>query len=273
MPFLIDFILKTRLEMIDINNVTKKFILRKTLFEAIRHPLRKNKTVLALDSVNLKVKKGEVFALLGPNGAGKTTLLKILSSLILPDKGDIRISGYDLKRQEKLAKSKIGLVTGEERSLYWRLTGRQNLEFFGAIYNLTKAQIKERMLKINSILEIDDLDKPFENYSTGMKQRVMLARSLISEPEVIFMDEPTKSLDPASANKFRSFIKDTLVKKLKKTILLATHRIDEASELADRIAIISKGRIKVCGRIEDINKERGLMKDSSLKDLYLKIIG
>lgn len=259
--------------MIEITNVTKRFILRKSLIEAIYHPFRRNKSVLALDSVNLKVKKGEIFALLGPNGAGKTTLIKILSTLILPDEGDIKISGYDLKKAEELAKSKIGLVTGEERSLYWRLTGRQNLEFFGAIYNLSKNEIKMRIRKINDILEIDDLDKPFENYSTGIKQRVGLARCLISEPEVIFMDEPTRSMDPASANKFRIFIKERLVKKLGKTIFFTTHQTEEANELADRIAIICEGKIKAYGKIEDINTNQGLNKNTPLKELYLKIAG
>ncbi|MEK6732142.1 MAG: ABC transporter ATP-binding protein [Candidatus Omnitrophota bacterium] len=259
--------------MIEINNVTKRFILRKTLAQTIFHPLSKKKTVLALDSVNLQVKKGEIFALLGPNGAGKTTLIKILCSLILPDKGNIRIAGYDLKTQEGLAKSKIGLVTGEERSLYWRLSGRQNLEFFGVLYDLTKNQIKERIDNINKVLEIDDLDKPFENYSTGMKHRIALARCLISNPEIIFMDEPTKSLDPVNANKLRIFIKETLVKKLGKTVFFSTHQIDEASELADRIAIISGGKIKEYGKIEDINARQGLNKDTPLKELYLKIAG
>ena len=258
--------------MIEIRNVTKVFSLRKGLFEAISHPFRENRKVLALDSVNLKIEKGEIFALLGPNGAGKTTLIKILSTLILPNEGDIKISGYDIKTHENEAKSKIGLVTGEERSLYWRLTGRQNLEFFGAMYDLTKNEIKNRIKNINEALEIDDLDKPFENYSTGMKQRIALARCLISNPEVIFMDEPTKSLDPGSANKFRAFIKERLVHKLGKTVFFTTHQTDEAQELADRIAIISQGRIKACGRLKDINRSWDLNEDASLKDLYLKII-
>lgn len=258
--------------MIEINNVTKRFILRKSLTEAICHPFLKNKSILALDSVSLKIEKGEIFALLGPNGAGKTTLIKILSTLIFADKGEIKIAGYDLKTQEELAKSKIGLVTGEERSLYWRLSGRQNLEFFGTMYNFTKKQIKERINNLNDILEIDDLDKPFENYSTGMKHRVALARCLLSEPEVIFMDEPTKSMDPSSANKFRIFIKETLVKKLGKTLFFTTHQTEEASELADRIAIISKGKIKAWGKIENINLDWGLDKNTPLKDLYLKIV-
>ena len=130
-----------------------------------------------------------------------------------------------------------------------------------------------RIRKINDILEIDDLDKPFENYSTGIKQRVGLARCLISEPEVIFMDEPTRSMDPTSANRFRIFIKERLVKKLGKTVFFTTHQTDEAGELADRIAIICEGKIKACGKIEDINVSQDLDKNTPLKDLYLKIVG
>jgi len=258
--------------MIEIKNVTKRFVLRRGLVETLRSPFGARKTVLALDSVSLEVKKGEIFALLGPNGAGKTTLIKVLCSLILPDEGSIRIAGYDLMKQETLAKSRIGLATGEERSLYWRLTGRQNLEFFGVMYNLTGTEIRGRIRNLNGLLEIDDLDKPFENYSAGMKHRVALARCLMSDPDVIFLDEPTKSLDPASADRFRNFLKETLVKKLGKTLFFTTHQTDEAAELADRIAIISRGKIKACGRVEDINEKRGLKKDTPLKDLYMELM-
>ena len=258
--------------MIKINCVTKRFFLRKTLSELICHPLRKKRSVLALDSVSLKVEKGKICALLGPNGAGKTTLIKILSTLILPDSGQINICGYDLKTHPEQARSKIGLVTGEERSLYWRLSGRQNLEFFGAMYNLSRRKIRERVSSLNDILEIDDLDKPFENYSTGMKQRVALARCLMSEPELIFMDEPTKSLDPGSAHKFRIFIKETLVNKLGKTVFFTTHQTEEAGELADQIAIIAKGKIKASGRINEIKQKFGLAQEIPLKELYLKIV-
>ena len=258
--------------MIEIVEVSKIFFLRKTLLETIACPWGKNKTVPALNRISLRVEKGQIFALLGPNGAGKSTLIKMLCSLILPDRGKIKIAGYDLKTQEARARSKISLVTGEERSLYWRLTGRQNLEFFGAMYNLTKAEIKQRINRINQTLEIDDLDKPFENYSTGMKQRVGLARGLISNPEIIFMDEPTRSMDPSSANNFRIFIKERLAGELKKTVFFATHQTEEAEELADKIAIISKGKIKACGNIAESNLKFGLKKNARLKELYLKII-
>jgi ABC-2 type transport system ATP-binding protein len=259
--------------MIKIENISKKFIIGKDLLNSLLHPFQKNKEILALDSINLNIPKGESFGLLGPNGAGKTTLIKILSTLILPDEGNIEICGYDLKRQSQLVKSKIGLVTGEERSFYWRLTGRQNLEFFGVIYNLSAKQIEMRISELASQLELDDLDKPFQNYSTGIKHRLSLARCLISEPEVIFMDEPTRSLDPASAHNLRRFIKIRLVKELGKTIFFTTHQTSEAQDLADKIAVMDKGRIKACGAPRELNLKWGLNKDAPLENLYLKIVG
>lgn len=257
--------------IIQISHLSKYFRQPKSLFDLMKKPFKKTALVTVLSNINLTINKGEIFALLGPNGAGKTTLIKTLCALILPDQGKITVSGYDLLKQERLAKTKIGLAVGEERSLYWRLTGRQNLQFFGAMYNIPKIKLNNKIKELNSILEIDDLDKLFENYSAGMKNRIGLARCLINDPEIIFMDEPTKSLDPGAANKFRIFIKETLVKKLAKTVFFATHQIDEAAELAERIAIISQGRIKAQGKIEDINIHLGLSKDTPLKELYLKI--
>lgn len=241
--------------------------------DAVFYPFKKNKEVLAVDSVNLQLNKGKILALLGPNGAGKTTLIKILCTLILPDSGTADIGGYNLITQAEQLKSKIGLVMGEERGFYWRLTGRQNLEFFGILYNLSKKIIKERVSYLADLLEIDDLERPFQNYSTGMKHRLGLARCLISEPEIIFMDEPTKSLDPKSAKNFRLFIKNKLAKGLGKTIFFATHQIKEAQDLADNIAIMDKGRIKAFGTQDEVNLNLGLKKDASLEEAYLEITG
>ena len=257
--------------MIHIHNVSKQFRINKGLVESILRPRQEAKTIKALDSVSLRVQRGQILSLLGPNGAGKTTLIKILCTLILPDSGDIEICGYDLKSQENEAKARIGLVTGEERSLYWQLTGRQNLEFFGTIYNLSQNEIRERVRKIDKVLEIDDLDKPFRNYSTGMKHRLMLARCLISEPDVIFMDEPTRSMDPGSAKSFRGFIRDVLVKKMGKTVFFATHYTREAEELADIIAIIDTGVIKACGELHELRKTWNLGQTASLEEVYLKV--
>jgi len=254
--------------MLEAHNISKKFFLPKPLFL----PFRKNKEIIALDQVSFKLNPGRILALLGPNGAGKTTLLKILSTLILPDRGTAKILGYDLITQSQSLKSRIGLVFSEEKGFYWRLSGRQNLEFFGILYNLSSKQIKERILYLSNLLEIDNLDKPFQNYSTGMKHSLGMARCLLSQPELIFMDEPTSRLDPVRALNFRKFIKEKLVKELGKTVFFTTHQTGEAESLADEIAIMDKGRIKAFGRPDEIKIKSGLNKDSTLEELYLKTI-
>lgn len=207
--------------------------------------------VKALKNVNLKIKQGEIIALLGPNGAGKTTLLKILSTLILPTSGTAYVKGYEITRCEDAVKKSIGLVTGEERSFYWRLTGRQNLEFFATLCNLKKNQINERLAYLFDLFEIENPDKRFYEYSAGIKQRFGLIRCLLHEPDVLLMDEPTKSLDLFSAKNLREFIKETLVKKLGKTVLFTTHRLEEIKDFCDFVALMSKGEIIACGKLSE----------------------
>lgn len=234
---------------IETSNLTKIFRPAKNIF-SLKSP--KDEIITALNQVNLKITKGEIFAVLGPNGAGKTTLIKILCSLITPTSGTALINGYHVVKNEDKIKSLVGLVIGEERSFYWRLTGRENLEFFGVLYNLSLRQVRKKAESIMELLEIEDPDKRFQEYSTGNKQKLALGRCLLSNSEVIFMDEPTKSLDPGVASRFRKFIKEVLVKKGNKTVFFATHSTQEAEELADRIAIMDKGRITVCGSISEL---------------------
>ena len=222
-----------------------------------------SKTITAINKLNLRIKKGEIFALLGPNGAGKTTLIKIMCTLITPSSGTALIHGYDVVKEETKIKSLVGLVIGEERSFYWRLTGRENLEFFGVLNNLSLRQARERSDAFMKLLEIDDPDKRFYEYSSGNKQKLALGRCLLSNSEVIFMDEPTKSLDPGVASRFRAFLKKVLVEKENKTVFFATHSIQEAEELADRVAIIDNGLIKAYGSIDEL-KAGG----DSILDIY-----
>lgn len=253
--------------MLEVHKISKRFLLPRPLFK----PFKKNKEILALDRISLELNRGRILALLGPNGAGKTTLIKILSTLILPDQGTARILGYDLISESRSLKPKIGLMSCEEKGFYWRLSGRENLEFFGTLYNLSSRQIKERISRLLSLLEIDDADKPFQNYSTGMKHRLGLARCLLSEPEIIFMDEPTRSLDPSSAHAFRIFIKERLVKELGKTVFFTTHQTKEAQDIADKIIIMNKGALTASGTLSEINLRYGLTPEAPLEEAYLKM--
>jgi len=241
-------------------NISKTFNQVKGYRDIVLHPFRK-KRIIALKDINIQVNKGELFCLLGPNGAGKTTLIKILASLILPDKGKAYINGYDVVKDGKHAKKLIGYIVNDERSFYWRLTGRQNLNFFAILNNLPSSKAQRR---INEVIDLTGLrgvaDKMFKDYSTGMKQRLAIARGLITDPQILLMDEPTKSLDPLTAQNLRKFIKKKLVGKDKKTVFLATHNLAEAEELCDRIAIINHGKIKACGTLAEIRALLGIRK-------------
>jgi ABC-2 type transport system ATP-binding protein len=202
----------------------------------------------------LEVREGEIFGILGPNGAGKTTLLKILSCLVLPDRGTARVRGVDTVRENRV-KPMIGLVHSDERSFYWRLTARENLRFFARLYNLPGPQIKQR---VDELLERVDMleaaERPFSGYSSGMKQRIAVARALLHDPPILFMDEPTRSLDPAAAIALRTFILDRLRGRDGKTILLATHNLQEAETMADRVAILVEGRVREVGTVSQVRR-------------------
>ena len=236
--------------MIELQDITKSFIhrsWRSLLF------LGKPKTVDALKGVSLKAYPGEIFGLLGPNGAGKTTLIKVLATLILPDSGSGSIGGYDLFRQSHQVRRLIGLVNTGERSFYWRLTGRQNLGFFAALYNLTGPDGRKRVKELLTLVGLQDMaDMLFMKYSSGQKQRLAIARALLAAPEVLLMDEPTNSLDPLAASELRTFVKEELVAQYGKTILWCTHNLKEAEEMCSRFSIIHKGKVIASGSLENI---------------------
>ncbi|MBE0447273.1 MAG: ABC transporter ATP-binding protein [Actinobacteria bacterium] len=213
--------------------------------------------IRAVDNVNLQIKQGEIFGVLGPNGAGKTTLFKILTTLMRPTTGRAIVGGFDVVAEENKVKCLIGFVTGEERSFYWRLTGRQNLAFFAGLCNIRRSEIPER---IDNVLQEVGLGKEannmFYSFSSGMKQKLSIARALLTEPKVLFLDEPTRSVDVLAIAEIKQFIK-RLASKNRQTVLLATHRLEEAEELCDRIAVMNKGRIIFCGTVDELRKALG----------------
>ena len=222
---------------------------------------------MVVDKLSFEVGAGEVVGLLGPNGAGKTTLMKMLCNLILPTKGEIFINRYSMSYDYEKIKLMTSLVTGDERSFYWRLTGRQNMEFFAVLYNLPPASFKKKINDLFGLLRIKEPDKRFQEYSSGIKQRLSMARALLNDPAVLFIDELTKGLDPTSAKDLKMFIKEVLVKKQKKTIFFSTHNLYEAEELADRIAFMRKGRIVAAGTLYELRKLLN-KQDASIEQVY-----
>jgi len=241
-------------------------VLDRGFLDVIRNAGQKEVLTTLID-VNIRVGKGEVLGLLGPNGAGKSTLIKILCTLILPSEGDAYVNGYDVVKEGQKARASIGFVTTDERSFYWRLSGRENLQFFATLYNLPQSDVKARVEELLEVVHLKKrADEPFLSYSAGMKQSMAIARGLLNDPAVLFMDEPTRSLDPGAAKGLRQFIKEHIVEEKGKTVFISTHQLDEAEELCDRVAILDEGRIKADASPADLKSS--LPSGSSLCDVF-----
>jgi ABC-2 type transport system permease protein len=232
-------------------SLTKRFARQKGL-DGLLRPSRREE-VVAVDGVTMSIKKGELFGLLGPNGAGKTTLIKLMSTLVLPSFGDALVAGYPLRDGEAVRR-RIGLVTGEERSFYWRLSGRENLRFYASLYGLSGEQTRARVQELADLLELHEvLDHRFDTYSSGMKQRLALARGLLNDAEILFLDEPTRSLDPSSAARLRETIRG-LAHDHGHTVVLVTHQLGEAEQLCDRLGIMRRGRLTVVDEVSRLKE-------------------
>lgn len=203
---------------------------------------RKKEIKSALTDVNFSIDSGEIFGLLGPNGAGKTTTMKIMTTLLLPTSGEVKIFGLDVTRYRKEIQNRINFIYGGERSLYWRLTAKENLMYFSDLYNVPLASVGPRVDELLSLVGLSQYShQKVETFSKGMKQRLQIARALINNPDIIFMDEPTIGLDPAASNLLHEIILE--LKSKGKTIVLTTHYMKEAEQLCDRIAFIDKGKL------------------------------
>lgn len=207
----------------------------------------------ALKGIDLTVRKGQVLGILGANGAGKTTLLKILAGLILPDRGTIHMGGVDVTGHPERISNSLMYVFGEERSLNWRLTARENLHFYAPLFEIPRNRIASRVEELLEIVGLTHVaDERIMKYSTGMRHKVIIARGLLADAEILLLDEPTRSLDPVSAHSFWQFIKETLVEQMKRTVLVATHNTEEATVLCSEIAVIHDGVIRTRGSVSDI---------------------
>lgn len=233
---------------IDVRGLHKRFP-RTAGFRDILTFWRRQYTV-ALDGVDLQVPEGSIHGVLGPNGAGKTTLLKVLAGLVLPDRGSVRVNGVDTGRHPEQAGRHLTYVSGEERSLYWRLTGRQNLQFFAVLLDVPRGRRRARVDEVLAAVGLADVaDNRVVEYSTGMRQRLAIARGLLSEPGILLLDEPTRSLDPATARKLTAFIREDLVGRQGRTVVLATHNMQEAAYLCDLVAVLHRGRVVASGPV------------------------
>ena len=257
---------------IQTTNLTKRFAKKK--HKGVFGFLRKNQSgnnqktsdnvTLALNKVNLKIRPGELFGLLGPNGSGKTTTIKCLSTILIPDAGTVTVNGFDVQKETSLVRASLGMVVGGERTLYWKLTARDNLLFFASLYKMKRDFAKKRVDELLELFELSDrADERLEDYSTGMRQKVTIARALLHDPPVLLLDEPTLGLDPGFSRQLRKQIKE-LSQKQGKTVLLTTHYMDEADQLCDRVAFINKGNIVA---VDTPDKLKAMVKEKELVEV------
>jgi ABC-2 type transport system ATP-binding protein len=228
---------------IEVINLTKTYQTQPHRINPFRY--KKTFSVNAIDNLNLKIKKGELFGLLGPNGAGKTTLVKVLCTLLPPDQGTATVNGYDITKQQMRVKESLGtLFSVGERGFFWRLSGYRNLEFFAAINNVPRHKMHQRIMEVIELVGLEDkADVFFQKYSGGMKRKLALARALLADPPILLLDEPTTGLDVTSSRNIRDFIKNDLSKKRGKTVLYTTHYIEEVSQICDHVGIMNKGKL------------------------------
>jgi ABC-2 type transport system ATP-binding protein len=232
---------------IEVNNLQRLYRARIGVIK------RSIKEVMAVEDISFDIKSGELFGLLGPNGAGKTTTVKMLATLLIPTQGTAAILGYDVVKDANEVRKHIGFIFGGERGLYWRLSGIDNLRYFASLYGVEPEVSKKR---IPFLLEMVGLEgrgnERVEGYSRGMKQRLHVARTLLHDPEILFLDEPTIGLDPVGARDFRQVIRN--LQSEKKTILLTTHYMFEADSFCQRVAVIDKGVIVALDSPSELKK-------------------
>jgi ABC-2 type transport system ATP-binding protein len=223
------------------------------IFKTFRSGWRGKTRKEVLKGIDLQIKEGEIFGILGPNGAGKTTLLSILSTLLLPDRGKVQILGIDALTNGAQIRERVNISSGNANFL-WSLTVKENLHFYAMLYGLVGRQREE---KVNALIDLLDLREHqnvlFDRISTGMKQRLSLAKCLLNDPDVLFLDEPTVGLDPNAAARIREEI-HSIQKERKMTVLLTTHNMREAESLCGRIAFLKEGEILTTGTAEALKR-------------------
>jgi ABC-2 type transport system ATP-binding protein len=236
--------------------LTKSFTKQRGWRAALTRKARES--VRALSDVSCDVRAGEFFGLLGENGAGKTTLFKILATLVIPDAGTATVTGFDILQSPNRVREVLAPVIADERSLHWRLSARENMRLFAALHGLRGAEASRRIDELLTLVNlVEAADRLVNGFSSGMKQRLLVARTLLAKPSVLLLDEPTRSLDPISARSFRRFLREDVALAQGCTVLLATHNAEEAFELCDRVGVLHRGRLVAVGQTSELAREVG----------------
>jgi ABC-2 type transport system ATP-binding protein len=265
---------------IEVRGLVKEFEKgRRTIWQRLRREPDRRERFRAVDGIDLRVETGEIFGVLGPNGAGKTTTLKMLSTLLEPTSGEAYVLGIDVRERPREVRARLGAMLSGERSLYWKLTARENLEYFAALYHVPPRETRRRIdAALESVKLMDRAEDYVERYSTGMRQRLALARALLPDPPLLILDEPTVGLDPQAARDLRERVRE--VRRQGRTVLLTTHYMEEADQLCDRVAIIDHGRVVALDTPAALKREfagpkrvEEVVREPSLEDAFISLTG
>jgi ABC-2 type transport system ATP-binding protein len=239
--------------VIAVRDATMRFPIVKRYREWLFSPFSPRRFFTALSHATLEIQSGDRIAVMGPNGAGKTTLLKLIGGLLFPTEGEVFVNGFSTLHHNGTARKSVGFVFNEERSFFWRLSGLQNLEFFGVLDNLSGEHLHNRIRNLIHLVGLEEAaHKPVSGYSSGMKQRLALARVLIAEPDVLILDEPTRALDPVACDEMVELILADIHQSSHKTLLIATHRPEEAMTLCNKVMVIDRGQLQSFDCIADV---------------------
>lgn len=235
--------------------MTEDVIVVEGLRKSFRGVFGRRSPKVALDCIDLVVRRGEIFGLLGPNGAGKTTLIKILCGLVAPDAGQARVNGIDVATDARAVRKSVGVVYGDERSFFLRITLLENLRFYARLYGLDRADQRiQELLGVVGLSEVANVR--MHGFSSGMRQRAAIARGLLNDPDLIFMDEPSRALDPVGAADLHRLITERVADG-RRTVILATNLMHEAESLCHRLALIDRGRVVMTGDLEAFRAQLG----------------
>ena len=238
--------------VLEADNLQKTYLRELPLYKQIILPFSRKQRIKALDSVSFDIDTGQILGVIGPNGAGKTTLLRILADILQPDSGTVSICGQISGKNNFKMRRHIGYVSSNERSFFWRLTGRENLEFFARLYGLSASQAKKRTSTCIKQFSFENrADLLFRDYSSGMRKKVSLMRALLHEPLLLLLDEVTNSLDPSSADMIKEMVRKYVSEKKDRAAIWSTHRLEEISQVCDRVMTIDSGRIAYYGFIKE----------------------
>lgn len=243
--------------MIELNDVCMRYPVPRRYHEYLLRPFHRRLRT-ALVGVNLTIPSGQCVGIVGSNGAGKTTLLRVAGGLLYPSAGTVRVAGFDTRKHPAAVRRRVGYVLNEERSFYWRLTGRQNLEFFAALDDVFG---RDASMRIGELAErvglADAMDTRVAFYSCGMRQRLALARAMLTDSDVLILDEPTRSIDPFAAGELRSLILETVLSHRDRTVLLASNQFNDIEAMCDVVYVVSRGHVSAAGTLKDVRERPG----------------